>query len=55
VSFSSSCYEDLLILLRFATLLYTPEGKTITDRLWEETMEELKFADVQGRLEAMKR
>ncbi|KAE8379170.1 hypothetical protein BDV26DRAFT_291486 [Aspergillus bertholletiae] len=39
----------------FATILYTPEGKQATERLWEETMAELKFADAQGILQSMKR
>ncbi|KAJ4371240.1 hypothetical protein N0V83_004457 [Neocucurbitaria cava] len=39
----------------FAPLLYTPEGKQIIERLWEETMTELSFADVQGVLDSLKR
>lgn len=40
---------------RFATVLYTPEGKQIIERLWDETVVELKFADVQGILRSMNR
>jgi hypothetical protein len=35
--------------------MYTPEGKQIIDRLWEETIAELNFADVQGILDGMKK
>lgn len=40
---------------RYNAFLYTPEGKEAADRLFEETMDELKFADVRGILESMKR
>lgn len=33
--------------------MYTTEGKAITARLWEETLEELEFAGVRGILESM--
>ncbi|KAE8370547.1 hypothetical protein BDV27DRAFT_152139 [Aspergillus caelatus] len=39
----------------FAAVLYTPEGKQAIERLWDETMTELKFADVQGILRSMNR
>ncbi|KAE8166327.1 hypothetical protein BDV40DRAFT_296801 [Aspergillus tamarii] len=39
----------------FATVLYTPEGKQAIERLWDETMTELKFADAQGILRSMNR
>ncbi|KAI2619547.1 NAD(P)-binding protein [Hypomontagnella submonticulosa] len=39
----------------YNAFLYTPEGKEAADRLFEETMDELKFADVRGILESMKR
>lgn len=32
------------------TLMYTPEGKQTTERLWEETLEELRFANVRDIL-----
>jgi len=35
--------------------LYTPEGKQIIERLWQETVEELSFADVQGILDSLKK
>lgn len=40
---------------RFATLLYTPEGKKITEKLWQETMAELSFAKPLDILESMKK
>lgn len=33
--------------------MYTPEGKMVTERLWEETLKELGFAGVRGILESM--
>lgn len=38
---------------RFNDMLYTPAGREIADRLWEETMRELRFADVEGILRGM--
>ena len=35
---------------RFHSLMYTPEGKKIVDRLWMETMDEFRFADVESCL-----
>ena len=35
-------------------MLYTPAGREIADRLWEETMAELRFADADGILRGMK-
>lgn len=31
----------------FHKMLYTVEGKAVIDQLWQETMEELKFAGVK--------
>ena len=39
---------------RFHTLMYTSEGKTTTNRLWDETLQELSFAGVEGVLQSMK-
>ncbi|KIW92280.1 uncharacterized protein Z519_07264 [Cladophialophora bantiana CBS 173.52] len=39
----------------FATMLYTPEGKDVIEKLWRETMDELSFANVQLVLESMRR
>ncbi|KAI2610564.1 NAD(P)-binding protein [Hypoxylon sp. NC1633] len=39
----------------FAGLLYTPEGKQVIDRLWQETIAELSFAGVQGILDGLKK
>ena len=30
--------------------MYTPEGQKITERLWEETISELEFAEVSSIL-----
>ncbi|KAI1771130.1 NAD(P)-binding protein [Hypoxylon cercidicola] len=38
----------------FAALLYTPEGKVATQRLWDETMAELDFAGVRAILDSMR-
>ena len=32
---------------RFHEMMYTSDGKTIMDRLWEETVKELEFAGVR--------
>lgn len=34
--------------------MYTPEGRTVTARLWEETLEELGFVGIRGILESIK-
>jgi hypothetical protein len=39
---------------RFPALLYTPEGKVLIERVWEETLDELDFAGVRQILESMK-
>ncbi|CRG90673.1 short-chain dehydrogenase/reductase family protein, putative [Talaromyces islandicus] len=39
----------------FVRLLYTADGKQITENLWQETMAELSFADVQGILDSLLR
>lgn len=46
---------DSNVRSRFVQLMYTPEGKRIIEKLWQETLEELRFANVQGILEDMKR
>jgi hypothetical protein len=35
--------------------MYTPEGRKTTERLWEETLEELSFARVKDVLTEMHR
>ncbi|KAI2465475.1 NAD(P)-binding protein [Annulohypoxylon bovei var. microspora] len=39
----------------FNSFLYTPKGRGAVDKLWQETMDELKFAGVSGILESMKK
>lgn len=34
--------------------MYTPEGRTVTARIWEETLEELEFVGIRGILELIK-
>jgi hypothetical protein len=34
-------------------LLYTVEGENIKERLWQETLEELRFVNVNGLLESL--
>jgi hypothetical protein len=48
--------ESLLLLRlgRFAAFLYTPEGKVVIERVWEETLAELEFAGVRPILESMR-
>ena len=38
---------------RFAAFLYTPEGKVVTKRIWEETLAELDFAGVRAILDSV--
>ncbi len=35
-------------------MLYTPEGRAMTQRIWDETLAEFEFANVRGILESMK-
>jgi hypothetical protein len=39
---------------RYGQFFYTPESKTVSQKLWEETMTELGFAGVQQILDQMK-
>jgi hypothetical protein len=45
----------LLTVFRFVGLLYTPEGKEIAEKLWQETVAELAYADMQGILDSLKK
>jgi hypothetical protein len=38
-----------------APVIYSEEGKRVSERLWRETMEELKFADVEAILRDIRR
>jgi hypothetical protein len=38
----------------FAAFLYTPEGKAVIQRVWNETLAELDFAGVRLILESMR-
>ena len=49
--------EKLTDVVRFDSfnpMMYTPEGKAITDRLWDETIAELEFAGVRDILQGMR-
>ncbi|KAF6233983.1 hypothetical protein HO173_007813 [Letharia columbiana] len=52
---SHGCFIMSWQIHPFAGFLYTPEGKEITERLWEETLSEFDFAGVRGILDSMKR
>lgn len=39
---------------RLATFYYTAEGKTAQEQIWEETLEELSFANVENIVTSMK-
>ncbi|KAI1150667.1 NAD(P)-binding protein [Nemania diffusa] len=51
---SHGCFIMSWEIHPFASLLYTPEGKVITQRVWDETLAELDFAGVRTILESMK-
>lgn len=38
---------------RFNSILYTSEGKELIEKVWQETMGELSFADVRGIVSSM--
>lgn len=46
---------DCQYQFRFAGLLYTPEGKQVTERLWQETLAELRFAKMENILDDLKK
>ncbi|KAI0106421.1 hypothetical protein GGR51DRAFT_517648 [Nemania sp. FL0031] len=64
----ASCYIDAVvnkgkeshgcflmsIISSFPALLYTPEGKLMTQRVWDETLAEFEFADARSIIEGMK-
>ncbi|KAI0861797.1 hypothetical protein F4860DRAFT_475092 [Xylaria cubensis] len=65
----ASCYVDAVVnkgkeshgcflmswkIHPFPTLLYTPEGKLITQRVWDETLAELEFVGARSLIEGMK-
>ena len=39
---------------RLATFYYTPDGKTAKKQIWDETMKELSFANVEEIVASMK-
>ena len=39
---------------RYPAIAYTKNGEAIKERLWNETMEELKFANASGILASLK-
>ncbi|KAF2812775.1 NAD(P)-binding protein [Mytilinidion resinicola] len=51
---SHGCFLMSWQIHPFAAFLYTPEGKVVRQRVWEETMAELHFAGVRGILESIR-
>ncbi|KAJ8122989.1 hypothetical protein ONZ43_g952 [Nemania bipapillata] len=51
---SHGCFLMSWEIHPFASLLYTPEGKIVTQRVWDETLAELDFAGVRAILDSMK-
>ncbi|KAB5514898.1 hypothetical protein GE09DRAFT_1231685 [Coniochaeta sp. 2T2.1] len=51
---SHGCFLMSWEIYPFSAILYTPEGNTITHRIWDETLAEFDFADVRGILNYMK-
>ncbi|KAB5528035.1 hypothetical protein GE09DRAFT_1253710 [Coniochaeta sp. 2T2.1] len=51
---SHGCFLMSWEIYPFSAILYTPEGNTITQRIWDETLAEFDFADVRGILNYMK-
>jgi hypothetical protein len=43
-----------ILIGRFAALIYASDSKTVTERLWDETMKELEFAGPLRILEGLK-
>jgi hypothetical protein len=43
-----------LSMCRFAAYLYKPSGLEVTQRVWEETLDALNFAQVRAIIESMK-
>lgn len=39
---------------RFPDVMYTPRGKLVADKLWQETMEELGVNGTQASIMAMR-
>lgn len=52
---SHGCFIMSWQIHPFASFLYTQEGKEVTDRLWEETMNEFSSDGVRDIVESMKR
>jgi len=42
------------MLCRYPTIAFSDEGRAVLEKVWEETIEELKFAGVAEILERMK-
>jgi len=56
--YARMCVDDralgtVLTGSRYHPLIYTEAGKQTTERLWVETMEELRFAGVAGVLRSV--
>ncbi|TGJ87154.1 hypothetical protein E0Z10_g1635 [Xylaria hypoxylon] len=51
---SHGCFLMSWKIHPFSALLYTPQGKVVTQRVWDETLAEFEFAGARSILEAMK-
>ncbi|KPM35976.1 hypothetical protein AK830_g10601 [Neonectria ditissima] len=50
---SHGCFIVLCKIHPLATITYKPEMKAVSDQLWEETLDEFRFADARGILESV--
>lgn len=52
---SHGCFLMSWKIHPFASLLYSPDGQSLTEKVWKETLAELSFADVKVILESMRK
>ncbi|KAI1332849.1 NAD(P)-binding protein [Xylariaceae sp. FL0255] len=52
---SHGCFLMSWKIHPFNAFLYTPEGKVVTQRVWNETMAEFEFANLLGIIESMQK
>lgn len=45
---------DIDLLYRWPPMMYTEEGRRLGERLWDETMAELRFAEIEELLKGLK-
>ena len=39
---------------KFNSILYTPDGKELMEKVWQDTIDGLAFADVRGMVNTIK-